>query len=242
VRNGRPLLIAHAYGDRRDLLEKALAAGVDAIEVDAWLRGGRLWARHERRLGPLPVLFDWRRYAYHGLGPWALPVGRAYVRLDARPLPLDEVLATIGGRCRLLIDVKGEGDRSYVAGYVAALERLLATTGPGQAMLCGQEWRVLDAALGALPGLPVRYSLERPQQWERLWPRLRSGFRPDGLCLHWALVQEQRTSLLAEMGLPFYVWTVDDPALASRVVALGAEGIITNRLDLLEALSPAGDG
>lgn len=235
MKERRPLLIAHAYGNRRDLLEAALQAGVDMVEVDAWCRGGRLWARHERRLGPLPLLFDWRRHAYHGLGPWAVPLGNGYLRLDVNPLPVDEVMEATRGRCRLLVDVKGRYTPAYARQYVAALERLLEAA-PGQLVLCGQEWGVLEAARRALPSLPVRYSLETPHQWQRLWPRLRDGLRPDGLCLHRSLVEPQRAALLADMGIGFYVWTVDRPEEARRVLELGAEGVITNRLDLLASL------
>jgi glycerophosphoryl diester phosphodiesterase len=242
VKGQRPLLIAHAYGNRRHLLLAALAAGVDMVEVDGWCRGGRLWARHERRLGPLPLLFDWRRHARHGLGPWALPLGRAYLRLDLRPLPLEEVAAMTRGRCRLLLDVKGQGSPAYVRAYLAALERLLAGADPGQLVLCGQEWAVLDAARQALPHLPVRYSLETPQQWQRLWPRLRDGLPPHGLCLHWSLVEPQRAAQLSELGIGFYVWTVNSPAQARRALELGAEGVISDRLDLLSSLPLAAGG
>ncbi|MBN1508676.1 MAG: hypothetical protein JW955_17645 [Sedimentisphaerales bacterium] len=34
-------------------------------------------------------------------------------------------------------------------------------------------------------------------------------------------------------GLKFYVWTVDDPDEASRLVKLGVDGITTNRPDWL---------
>ena len=236
----RPLLIAPAYGDRRDLLRQAVEGGADMVEVDAWCRGGRLWARHERRLGPLPLLFDWRHHAAHGLGPWAVPLGNAYLRLEVRPLSLDEVLAAVDGRCRLLVDVKGHHSPAYARAYVAALGRLLERAAPGQVVLCGQEWGVLETARQALPSLPVRYSVQTPQQWQRLWPRLTGGLRPDGLCLHRSLVNPERSAQLAELGVGFYVWTVNSHEEARRVLGLGAEGIITDRLDLLDALSASG--
>ncbi len=33
-----------------------------------------------------------------------------------------------------------------------------------------------------------------------------------------------------DAGLEFYVWTVDDPALARRMVEIGVDGITTNRV------------
>ena len=55
-----PVRIAHAYGNSRAALRRALAADIDMIEVDIWYRGGDVYARHARRLSPLPLLADKR--------------------------------------------------------------------------------------------------------------------------------------------------------------------------------------
>lgn len=240
---GRPLAIGHGYGNRRDLLEAALAVPLDMVEADVWFARGRLWARHERRLGPLPVLADWRKHAPHGLGPWALSLGPLYLRLDVHPLAVDEALARLDGRLWLLLDAKGEYSRRAALSFGRALGRLLEGCGrDGGVVVCGQNWRLLDVLREAVPGLAIRYSVQTAVQWARLWPRLDREPPPDGLCLHRSLATEETASLLRERGLGFYCWCINDAAELERVLALGAEGVISDRLDLLASLvrPPAG--
>jgi glycerophosphoryl diester phosphodiesterase len=59
------------------------------------------------------------------------------------------------------------------------------------------------------------------------------------------LLHEHRT-LTAEIvdeahqhGFAVWTWTVDDPADMRRVMALGVDGIMTNRPDLLKAVQEA---
>jgi glycerophosphoryl diester phosphodiesterase len=55
----------------------------------------------------------------------------------------------------------------------------------------------------------------------------------DGLDVHFAGVTEEFARAVKASGLAFYVWTVDDPAEARRLVQLGVDGITTNRPDWL---------
>jgi len=231
---GRPLAIAHAYGNRRDLVARALQAGVDMLEADVWLYGGRFWARHERRLGPLPLLADRRRYAAHGLGPWALPLGPFYLRLDVSPLPMEEVVAAVAGRALLLWDAKGNHSPAQARRYARHLREFLARAGAaGAVVVCGQDWGLLEAVGEGLPEALVFFTVETPRQWEAL---LRRPSLPPGLSLHRSLADEARTAYLRERGVLFFCWTVDEQEEARRLLSLGAKGIISNRLDLLRGL------
>ncbi|MEN6574776.1 MAG: glycerophosphodiester phosphodiesterase family protein, partial [Phycisphaerales bacterium] len=51
----------------------------------------------------------------------------------------------------------------------------------------------------------------------------------DGLDVHYAGVTEEFVRAVRAAGLGLYVWTVDDPDEAARLVALGVDGITTNR-------------
>mgnify|MGYP000154754373 CR=1 FL=1 len=231
---GPPLAIAHAFGNRRELVARALQAGVDVVEVDVWFWGGRFWARHERRLGFMPVLLDRRRCAYHGLGPWALPLGPFYIRLDLAPLPLEEVMRAVSGRALLLWDVKGSHPPSEARRYAHRLRELLrCLDSPPGMIVCGQDWQLLETIGEHVDGVPFFFTVETPRQWEAL---LGNSSLPQGLSLHRALANEARTSYLRGRGIPFLCWTVDDEGEARRLLSLGARGIISNRLDLLARL------
>jgi glycerophosphoryl diester phosphodiesterase len=51
----------------------------------------------------------------------------------------------------------------------------------------------------------------------------------DGLDVHWSGVTRRFARAVKAAGLRLYIWTVDDPAQAVRLQALGADGITTNR-------------
>jgi len=55
----------------------------------------------------------------------------------------------------------------------------------------------------------------------------------DGLDVDYHGVTEEFAHAVKASGLKFYVWTVDDPEEASRLVRLGVDGITTNRPDWL---------
>jgi glycerophosphoryl diester phosphodiesterase len=235
---GRTVRIAHAYGNRRDKLDDAHAAEVDLIEVDVWYRAGDFWCRHERRARFLPLLYDQRPRGRRDNGPWALPVSpRHFIRPDLRPLRLSELLARTNGKRELLIDLKDEDLDERESHVVAeALVRALADAGHGgPTQVCGQT-DLLDAVGAAGPHLDVRYSIQQQSQWEALLRRLDAGVVTRGLCLYHRFFDERIARFTADNGLQVYAWTIDDPARAREVVALGADGITSNSLSLLEAL------
>jgi glycerophosphoryl diester phosphodiesterase len=236
--NQRTIRIAHAYGNRRDKLDEALAADVDLIEVDLWYRAGDFWCRHERRARFLPLLYDRRpRGGLRDDGPWALTVfPRHYVRPDLHPLRLSELLARTNGKRRLLLDLKDEDVAEDDARVIAeALVRALAEAGCEDAQVCGQT-DVLDEVRQAGPHLDVRYSVERQEQWDALLRRLDAGVTTRGLCLYHRFFDDGVARFTADNGLEVYAWTIDDPARAREVVEMGASGITSNSLPLLEAL------
>jgi glycerophosphoryl diester phosphodiesterase len=55
----------------------------------------------------------------------------------------------------------------------------------------------------------------------------------DGLDVDYAGVNEEFVRAVKAAGQKLYVWTVDDPEEAKRLVKLGVDGITTNRPDWL---------
>jgi len=234
---GRPLRIAHAYGNRRDKIEAAATADIDFIEADIWYRAGELWVRHERRLGFLPLLFDRRPQGVNCVGPWALTVFPGhYIRLDLDPLTLSELLKRTRGTRRLLLDLKGDHPTAAARAYAQTLARTLTDAKCEESVIvCGQT-DVLDDVREAAPHLDVRHSIERQQQWDRFLRRLEADPSLPGVCLHHKLLSDERAQLLEEKGLQVFCWTVDDPAEARRLIRMGVDGIISNSIPLLEQL------
>jgi glycerophosphoryl diester phosphodiesterase len=234
---GRPLRIAHAYGNTRARLKTALAAEIDAIEVDVWYHGGQVWVHHEARMRPFPLLVD-KRMRGHSLPPWSVPLGRRwYVRLDINRLKLDEVLETAAGAKGLLVDVKGSYRGRENQAFASALVRAVREHGAASCVaICGQYWPVLDDVRREAPDLEVRYSVERTFQWEKFMRLVGDDERVRRVCIEHRFLNEERVRFLEEQGVNVYCWTVDDRDEARRLAAVGADGIISNDLDLLAEL------
>ena len=62
---------------------------------------------------------------------------------------------------------------------------------------------------------------------ERL-PALLARSGADAFTLHYSVASPAAIARAHDLGAPVYVWTVDDPILAQRLVDSGADGIITN--------------
>ena len=232
----KPLLIAHAHGNTRARLQATLAAPIDAIELDLWYRGGQLWVRHERRLDPLPLLVD-RRMHRHSLPPFSLPLGgRWYARLDVNRLKLDEVLRTVAGSKGLLVDLKGSYRAQENLKFARTLVRAIRERQADWATVCGQFWPVLEDVRREAPDIDVRYSVEHLYQWEKLMRLVGEDERVRRVCIEHRFLNEERVRFIEEQGVDIFCWTVDDRDEARRLVKAGADGIISNDLELLGEL------
>lgn len=239
MNRGRPVVrIAHAYGNRREMLQEALAADVDLIEVDLWFRAGRIEVRHEHRLRWLPVLADRRPSGVSRIAPWALPLPRRhYLRLDVRPLLLRELLQTTAGAKRLLLDLKA-ADATPAGAFAEALVREIGAAGAGEwVAVCGQSWPVLDRLREVAPEIELRYSMQSRPQWELYVKRLEHNEATPAVCMHHSMVTADREPFPEANNIDVYCWTVDDVEIADALVRRGVEGIISNDLGLLAGLS-----
>lgn len=223
---GRFVAVAHRGGNGRRALARALAAGVDWIEVDVWLHYGRLVARHDPTLWRLPVSVGKRSISVH-LGP---------------SLDLDWLIGrTASCGAFLLIDLKGRNPR-LAAQIIDALRRGQAI---GRAALCGQEWEPLDAARALGDDVQTLYSVGSVAQFDAFVGRRRDGSVPSITSCWHALLTEERCATLAEVGAGAVAWTVDDEARARALIGWGTYGITSNDYAMLRRLrepaEPPGD-
>jgi glycerophosphoryl diester phosphodiesterase len=232
-----PVRIAHAYGNSRDDLQLALAADVDMIEVDIWYRDDEVYIHHARRMSPLPVLVD-HKMPGHPLPPFALRVWRDYyVWPHVNPLKLDELLRIVGGKKRLLLDVKGRYKGGRSSAFAAAIARdVRAHAASPWAVVCGQTYPPLNALRRLAPEIEVRYSLEKLYQWESFLRKMHKDERVRQVCISHRFIDDDKARVMEKHGIDLYVWTIDDPERAAHWEKQGVDGIISNNLDLLTNL------
>jgi glycerophosphoryl diester phosphodiesterase len=242
----RVVRIAHAYGNSRERLAEALAADCDMIEVDMWYRRGNIRIHHEHKIRWLPLLID-RVMQTHKPGKYAVRIGNYFIRPDIGTLTLGQLLKSTAGKKRLLLDVKGHYADPHLTRYVDRLIGLIRKhNAEGWTAICGQTYTVLHLIREKAPDLEVRYSIERPYQWERFQRLLEQGVRR--VCMAYGFIDDEKALLMEEKGVDLYCWTVDDWNAARHLVSEGVDGIISNDLKLLAELhgwvtpSPAESG
>ncbi len=208
--------VAHGAGNDRLLLSHALEAKIDFVEADIWPRGRRIAAHHERRLAATPLLFEM----------W-------YLRLDSRPVWLDDVAAAASARgVRVYADLKGSG-RAFAARVLDALRGRNALEG---AILSGHHWAELVWARREAP-IEVYPSAKNARQLARFWRFHDShGSDIDGIAIGEALVTADVVEECRLRGLRMLPWTVDDDERARELVELGVDGLISNRVSLLREM------
>ena len=215
---GRPVAIAHRAGNDLARLEHATSIGADLVELDVWLRRGRLEVRHARTVGPLPLLRErWR------LSPAWGP------RLD-----LGAVIEAAGPDVQLMVDLKSE-TLALSEGVAAAFDRGLR--GATYAVTT-REWWLLEPFEGR-EGVCLIPSAAWPHELAELMPTL--GDRFHALSMHITLVEPALMSELAGRGVSTFVWPVNTTAELERVLGAGAAGVNSDNLDLLAQVISNGE-
>ncbi|MYD27938.1 MAG: hypothetical protein F4X03_03330 [Dehalococcoidia bacterium] len=215
---GRPGAIAHRAGNDLARLEHATSIGADLVELDVWLRRGRLEVRHAKTVGPLPLLRErWR------LSPAWGP------RLE-----LEAVIETAGPDVQLMVDLKSE-TLALSEGIVAAFDRCLPAA---TYAVTTREWWLLEPFEGR-DGVCLIPSAAWPHELAELMPTL--GDRFHALSMHITLVEPALMSELSGRGVSTFVWPVNTTAELERVLGAGAAGVNSDNLDLLAQVIANGE-
>lgn len=206
--------VAHRAGNNLHALERALAAGVDAIECDLWHHHGRLALRHERKLPALPVLYD-----------------RWYVRWSWGVLGLRRLLQAVDHRSELFLDIKSSTLRA--ADAVLELYHDNEAMMPA-ATISSQHWSLLDRLAAGRTAMRGFYSVKNESGFRALIERTGQARPPHGTSIRHTLLSPARVEQLHNAGLEVYAWTVNNPHRGAELRAWGVDGIIADNLDVFE--------
>lgn len=148
---------------------------------------------------------------------------------------LEEVIATIPPKQRLFVEIKCGQE------ILPLLKQTIDESGKkDRIVIIGFDLDTVTAAKKSM-GLPTYWlkgtdKVKNTEQWIPHDPALAQTAKDrglDGLDVHYAGVTEEFVRGAHACGQKLYVWTVDDPVEAARLVALGVDGITTNRPDWL---------
>ncbi len=210
--------ILHGAANHRDQLHLAAHPAVDVLEGDFWVRSGRAIAHHDRPLGPLPLLAGWR-----GL-----------TRRPRDPVTLDELLAMLPDGVGLMLDLRSwfRDPAPDLAGVLAGIDD------HSSIILSCERWELTDRMRGWLPSLPAAYSLKSPRHLERFIEGRRRGTLPpvQVSIRHSLLGGKQDIEQLHDLGARVSAWTVDDIDRALELAEWGVDAVISNRLQVLNAV------
>ena len=214
----RPLRIAHRgmpRAARENTLRSfglALAAGADGVELDVHATADGIVVVHHD-----PVLEDGRLVSE--LSHDAL----LRATLASREIPtLGAVCELVRGRAELFVEIKGGGIERLVTGALAGYEGVAAIHSVDHALIQrlarGGTARRLGVLFEDATGDPL--TLMATHGAQDLWP-------------HHELVTRALVDDVHSIGGRVIPWTVNDPADAKRLTALGVDAICTDDVSML---------
>ncbi|WP_436739199.1 glycerophosphodiester phosphodiesterase [Streptomyces sp. BBFR102] len=201
-------------------LRSALERGADAVEVDVRVsRDGVPMLLHDATLERL-----WGNDRY-----LASLSADAVAELTAGRLPrLDEALR-VTRDSRLMIDLPGDPSHRDVAAVIGTVRHCGA---PDQVYWTGGASAMLQVrALDADAEIALTWTTLAPPR-----PVLLSAVRPRWLNYRFGLVSRELVDRVHRDGLRVSVWTPDTWRTMRRLLALGADSVTTNRIDVLREL------
>ncbi len=203
---GRVLGVAHNAGDETTTATTADAYRVDAVEIDVRSAGGELVASHD---APLPFLED--------------------VVFRGPSLTTAWKLAAL--RPTVLFHLK---DRS--TGEVAALAAFLAARPARRVIVQSSAPATLREVGRRLPRAERLLLVRDAQALSGLRRRPREVPGLDGVSVRESLLSAGAQTWLERRRLKVFAWTVNDEARLNQLIRRGADGIITDRLDIMRLL------
>ena len=205
-----PALIAHGAGNSPGLVDAGADSKADFLEVDLWVHGDQLEARHERAMYPLPLLFE-----------------RWYIRrAPRRPFGFAELVAANAGRSGIFLDLKNGGERA-----AALVRQSLEQAGHGlRVAASAQQWTILRALSRLCPRVQSFYSIDVASKLDLFLSISERDTHPAGVSCRHELLSAPVVQRFHDRGLLVVAWTVDDVERACALAEWGVDGITTHRV------------
>jgi glycerophosphoryl diester phosphodiesterase len=198
--------VAHNAGDDLRQATKAVAYGVDAIEIDVRDAGGELFASHD---APVPLLED---LVFHGPS-------------------LAEAWNVARLRDTVLLHLKERSPR-----YLTELRDFLASRPLARVIVQTNDVRTLRVLRRTIPSIQRLLLIFTARELADLRRDRGALDTIDGVSVRESLLSASSQSWLQRRGLLTFAWTVNDERRMNELVARGLDGLITERLDMMALL------
>ncbi|WP_460231275.1 glycerophosphodiester phosphodiesterase [Aurantivibrio plasticivorans] len=213
-RGGRSIGVENAL----ETIEKALALGVDGVEIDIWLAGGQLIVTHDRRLG--------RTVKGEGsLLKLSTDEVASLRHYDDSPVAtLKEVLELIGQRARLNIEIKGPGCASPIVELLTNYCQQ-SNTPLDNYIISSFDHRQLQQVKQRLPDVPIGALVDGI-----LLDLAACAESLGAISLHAAIdfLSDELIDDAKNRGLKVYVYTVNEVDDFEDLMNRGVDGVFTD--------------
>lgn len=229
-----PLVIAHRGASEKatentlSAIKKAIEMKSDGVEVDIWrTTDDSLVVFHDAHT---------KRLAGDSL---SLPKS-SYAELRNLKLPNDEYIPTIREVLQLLpddmkifIEWKNNWEKGKAGDVFPELAEILEQTGTKeQAAIIAFNLEKAKDSKKYLPDNPFYWLIYKEEPADTIVQKaLDAGI--EGVNVSFYLANKRLKNLTKEKGLGFYVWTVNEPEIAQKVISLNPDGITTNEPDMI---------
>lgn len=145
---------------------------------------------------------------------------------------LEEIIKAINDSGKLYIEIKcGKHAVEPIAKIVEESGKI------NQIVIISFDFDTVVLSKQIMPKVPAYWVIgtrkdKKTKQWiehDVAWIKQAQDHGVDGLDVHFAGISEKFMAAVKQAGQELYVWTVDDPAEAKRLIDLGVAGITTNR-------------
>lgn len=140
---------------------------------------------------------------------------------------LEELIATVPSGKKLVVEIKSEPE------IIPHLQKMIESAKKDiHYEFIAFDFKTISLAKKAFPGSPCYWLCSDTALFQRNFGLI-AGTGVDGVSLNYNMITEQIAVQVKEAGLELYTWTVDDPAIAKKMVELGVRGITTNKPDVI---------